>query len=654
MLISLLSVLGLGTLAYINQRAALSNEVQTRLSTIAQLKEDEVILWLNDRWADLRLLSIDTMHREYIMAIMDSEEQSQELQEYVTALRSTLSVLTKSHPEIRRIEILNPDGRLIVSTDVSREHGIQTDNPIFQQVFASPNGQTISEIHRNPENGQLELTFGYTVYEADQSIDNRTPSRIGAIIAEVELSSSLFSIVNNWPEHGDTGKIILVRDEQDQIVVLNPVRGRPNSELIHSYPKRLTNPYPAQLALTTSGTTIFKNGDENVVAAYRPVFGTRWGIVVQLDEQEAFRPINLLARQLFLAILFVSLASWLSAFLIWRRIAQPLSNLIDATQEVAQDNYAVNLRVMNDDEIGMLTQSFQQMVFILEQRKRELQMANKVVNDTALTNTRLVSQLRSLNLDLEEKVEDRTKQLSQANQKLTELDQLKSKFIANVSHELRNPVASLKLYLRLLEKSNDQNRAKYVTGIANQINWLGKLIENILDISQLERGLLDIDLTHVDLTMIVQQIVNTYAPIIEEKLTLVVDIAEEPLSVVGSSSRLTQMITNVLTNAINYTPEGSLKVVLRHTEKEAILMIEDTGIGIAKEDLPHIFEQFYRGKNTQESEISGTGLGLGIIKDIVEIHNGHIEVESEIDVGTRFTIYIPLVAADVKSTAMAA
>lgn len=642
-LISLITVLGLGTAAYISERRALTYEVKSRLNTIARLKEEQLTTWLENKRSDLALLSENDSYRKYIMMIASSEVESSTKLEYANFLRDNLSSITKSHPTYTRVELLDPDGQIIASTDLGRPLGLGTNMDFFRSVLSSPSGYFTSEIFTHPETGQAMMQFGRVIYEFEPDIGTRTPAGIGVAIIDVELESSFFRLVNSWPDRGETGEIILGQDSGNELLVLNSLRPLPSDEPRVDLTKSPDSPlYKAILGASGVGLAEDKRG-VGIIAAYRPIADAGWGLVVKLSQREAFLPIRRFTQQLVGMALLTLLVAWTSAYIIWRRIANPLSNLIDATQEVINDNYAVDIEVTHDDEIGMLTNSFKQMVETLDRRRKELQMANRVVNDTALTNTRLVAQLRGLNSELEGKVYERTKELSEANDKLKHLDQLKSKFISNVSHELRNPVASLKLYLRLLEKSNDQNRERYIAGIGNQIEWLGKLIETILDLTQLERGIDEMEFSRIDLQALTNQVYEIYKPIAEDsQLELTYESPSLPLIIAGSENKLTQMLTNLLANAVNYTPTGSIAIELRQSPEEAILSIEDTGIGIDEEDIPHLFERFYRGKNTHELEIRGTGLGLGIVKEIMDLHHGRLEVQSRLGEGSRFVLIFPL------------
>ncbi|KAA3662719.1 MAG: GAF domain-containing protein [Chloroflexi bacterium] len=244
---------------------------------------------------------------------------------------------------------------------------------------------------------------------------------------------------------------------------------------------------------------------------------------------------------------------------------------------------------------------------------------------------------------LEQRVSERTGALAQANEQLLELDRLKSKFIADVSHELRTPITNLRLYLDLFSKTSPQKQAHYIEVLKQQSLRLGSLVEDILSLSSIEAGTSLALFEKLDLNEIVQRLVLNLAPLIHQggnKLTLNLD--ESLPSINGINKHIERAISNLLTNAGNHTENGEVKLCSFYDNDWVYFQISDTGSGIPEEDLPHIFERFYRGQQTGQSTAPGTGLGLAIVKEIALIHHGDIEVESQHNQGAQFTIRFPV------------
>jgi len=248
--------------------------------------------------------------------------------------------------------------------------------------------------------------------------------------------------------------------------------------------------------------------------------------------------------------------------------------------------------------------------------------------------------------DLEMRVSSRTHELAEANQQLRELDRLKSKFVSNVSHELRTPISNLKLYMSLLQRGKPEKRTHYEVMLQSSVERLGQLVEDILNLSRVEIAHYQPrEFESTDLNAIIGQIVATHQAQAELAGLRLSFYPQPDLPLIaGDYSQLSQLVTNLVLNSLRYTRLGTIQVSTAspNGQEQVVLAVEDTGIGILPEDLPHLFERFYRGNHRQPTEIPGTGLGLAIVKEIVEIHQGRIFVESQVDVGTRFTVSLPV------------
>lgn len=288
----------------------------------------------------------------------------------------------------------------------------------------------------------------------------------------------------------------------------------------------------------------------------------------------------------------------------------------------------------------------------LENALAELRVINRQLDQRVLerthelaqANLQLESQAREL-VDANTKLEEQAHKLADANLRLTELDALKSKFVSDVSHELRTPISNLRIYLEMMEEARPEKRERYRAVLQEETRRLENLVRDILDLSRLEMGMINIVLDWQNLNMIVEQVVVANQPRAEVKgLTLTWDLDENLPKIWADASQMNQAINNLVANAINYTPEGQVRVKIWYdTENQQIrLMVEDTGLGIDPEDLPHLFDRFYRGKHAGQSTIPGSGLGLAITKEIVDRHGGSIDVQSILGKGTTMIVDLPV------------
>lgn len=229
-----------------------------------------------------------------------------------------------------------------------------------------------------------------------------------------------------------------------------------------------------------------------------------------------------------------------------------------------------------------------------------------------------------------------------------ELDRLKDLFVSDVSHELRTPTTNIGLYLELLENAPAEKRAHYLQVLKDQSSLLIKLVEDILDLSRLTRGKSKgVEFTAVDLNAVLDRVITAHRPLAEAAgLDLVFEPGLDLPPLLGEPNQLARLATNLVANAIHYTPKGAVYVRTFERDDCVCLEVEDTGIGIDPEDRPHIFDRFYRGRMVRQSKIHGTGLGLAIVKEIVEMHESHIEVQSELGKGSIFCVYFPVLRGE--------
>jgi len=236
--------------------------------------------------------------------------------------------------------------------------------------------------------------------------------------------------------------------------------------------------------------------------------------------------------------------------------------------------------------------------------------------------------------------------------RLKDVDRLKSNIVANVSHELRTPLASIKVYTELLLSNLDgtdaAQRTRFLDIIDQETDRLAELINDLLDLSRLESG--EVEAHKVPLS--VRGIVHTVAAQLEfqardRRVSVHLDVPPDLPSLMANRALLTSLVRNLWSNAIKYSHDGGrVRVEARVEGDDMLLTISDEGIGIAADDLSHLFEKFYRSWSAEAAGIRGTGLGLVLSKQAAEAHGGTIDVESEEGVGTRFTVTLPIEAED--------
>lgn len=249
---------------------------------------------------------------------------------------------------------------------------------------------------------------------------------------------------------------------------------------------------------------------------------------------------------------------------------------------------------------------------------------------------------------LEAKVFERTAELRHVFEQLQEIETLKSKFIDDISHELRTPVTNISLYLELLARCLPENREKYEAILREQSNNLINLLNSVLDFSALQKSLEHANLEAVDLNRLAATEIESFR-VVAETRGLELNFAPydgTPL-VWGDARQLKLAISHLLQNAVDYSPSGQIILSIDQARENSPiqLTIKDSGMGMDEDEVTHCFDRFYRGKRVgQLNLVAGAGLGLAKINDIVIFHKGWIKVESEINQGSTFSIYLPVVS----------
>jgi two-component system phosphate regulon sensor histidine kinase PhoR len=227
------------------------------------------------------------------------------------------------------------------------------------------------------------------------------------------------------------------------------------------------------------------------------------------------------------------------------------------------------------------------------------------------------------------------------------MDQVRRDFVANVSHELRTPLSILRGYIETLldsPKTPREELTRILRVMERHSDRLELLVEDLLTLAQLESGNPNLQMGTVDLSSFLPEMVRDWEKKLARKqLNIVVDVPTELSPICADRTRLQEALYNLLDNAVKYSCEhGEIRLSARQRDGEIELSVSDDGIGIAKEDLPRIFERFYRAdKARSPDKIRGTGLGLAIVKHVAQLHGGRVEAESELDQGTTIRVVLP-------------
>ena len=235
-------------------------------------------------------------------------------------------------------------------------------------------------------------------------------------------------------------------------------------------------------------------------------------------------------------------------------------------------------------------------------------------------------------------------------EKIENFDQSRSQFVQNASHELKTPLATMKIMLENLIYQPDmpaELRAEFMQDMNHEIDRLSGIITDLLTLTQMDAQQTRLKLETVDFTMLCEETLHALLPAAEKaRLHVDAELAAN-VTLVADESKLSQVVYNLIDNAIKYTPEGgTVSVSLSADNRRAMLTVRDTGIGIPAADVGHIFDRFYRVDKARSRATGGTGLGLSIVRQMVQLHGGEITVDSATDKGSVFTVTLPVRKGD--------
>ncbi|MEW6326806.1 MAG: response regulator [Thermodesulfobacteriota bacterium] len=368
----------------------------------------------------------------------------------------------------------------------------------------------------------------------------------------------------------------------------------------------------------------------------RKVIGS---MVIKMSAERAYETVAAQRnRTLVLTLFGVSLVITIIYLIVNKFIRRPVEDLAEKAKRFAEGDMSVSIGIKTEDEIGVLGNTFNYMVESVSSSSRKLE--EEVTRKTALLDER--ARLIAL--------------LEKANRELRELDKLKSTFLANMSHELRTPMNAIIGYTDLLIDGVDgpinEEQQKSLKKIAGNSRYLLQLINDVLDISKIESGKIELEPKELDLKWLIESVIPTFEPLIEQKgLTLAYHIDEGLPLAYGDEDTIRQVLINLLSNAVKFTPKGGITITARPSGRGikpgeepifAEVCVEDTGIGIKEEDLGTIFDKFVQVDRTTVRPYEGTGLGLSIARGLVALHKGMIWATSKYGEGSKFYFTIPL------------
>ena len=616
-LLSVATVLTISVSTYFSARETLKNSVYDRLSVAASLKEEELNQWFETHRNDILLLArLPEIQTEAAVLVSGAAADTTANQTARERLTSYLRDIVTFKPHLAEVSVVSEDGLVLFSTNKSLENTTQSleTNTTY---FADESDDVAPIPYISPTTEATAITLATPVL-------NAANSRIGILLVTLDLQD-VDSLIQERTGLGETGTTYLVGqiDEQNTFIASDEEQDSAGN---------ITSFAIDQAIAGESGAGLYQNyAGKPVIGVYRWLDNQSLALIAEINQREAFAPARALARNILL-IGFVATGLLLSGiYLLSRRITQPITDITKAAIQLQSGQLDQSLTVTSQDEIGVLARAFNHMA-------QQLKQSFDILENT--------------NQELEVRVKERTLALEAAKEAAEAATRTKSAFLANMSHELRTPLNSIIGYSEMLEEDVE------LVGEASLINDLRKiqgsskhllnLIDSILNLSKIETGRMGLQLESISIASLVEDILATVRLAADKKAN---QVLVQNLSTIDTLQtdfdKLRQCLEHVLSNANKFTDQGQITLTIQTPrydgENYLEFTVEDTGIGIAPDQLEQVFEAFTQADDSSTRRFEGTGLGLTITREFVYMLGGVITAQNSPTGGAIFTIRIPQV-----------
>ena len=651
---SLLSLITIGTVAaaaYILSRNALQKSVFDRLTVAASIKESDLNQWFSVQHQDILLSAklpeveqqgrLLLQHRSFQNQSLESEAAYQSIEQYFTDLRKIKTNLTE-------ISLLTNGGIVVFSTNKALEGKYQ---PLGATTTYITSEQTEFKptFYKSPLTGNTAITFATPLFDLNNQ-------RIGAISITLALQQ-IDELIRQHTSLGKSSETYLIGRLETQNAFIASDR-----QALKQQPQEiLTSPGIEQAIAGENGMGLYQNyAGVPVIGVYRWLDRHNLALLAEITQEEAFTP----ARQLAKHIILIGFSSagllLIGVWFLSRQIIKPILAITQTATKLADGDLSDRVSIHSEDEIGILANAFNKMAQQLQKSFTALEKTNETLEIKVEKRTMALKKLAD---KLEQKVAQRTQSLTQAMEQADSANKAKSEFLANMSHELRTPLNAIIGYSEILiEEAEDLEFEDFIPDlqkICGAAKHLLGLINDVLDLSKIEAGRMEIYAETFAINSLIEDVVGTIAPLVAQKNNqLIVNCDPEIGEMYADLTKVRQNLFNLLSNACKFTEAGNISLTVNRYELEQQpwiqFQVQDSGIGMTLEQIDKLFQAFTQADSSTTRKYGGTGLGLTITKKFCQMMGGDIRVESEFGRGSNFIIELPITTQKELKTVQAA
>lgn len=629
-----INIVSCGLLAwrtYDISRESLEQAIQTSLQVVAKKKVEELETLTLEKIRSVESLmhspSVGEAAREISEAIRTSGRDSESYRQAVATHGPNLKRFADTFNYVD-YEIVSPEGVTLFARSEMAPFNASSRGALFKKTELS------DSIDRARTLLQAEIS-AFQIYPGQKDpaafivgpvLDN------GVVIAVVVFqldNQEIYSLINDYTGLGETGEVLVAAQfDQGQLVVVNPLRHDASKAFSIKAPlDGGAFPALARALAGVHGSGLFDDlKHEPVVASWTYVPSFRWGMVVQQSTAEAFA-LTRAQKEATLWLLFFMIPPIIAlAMGVARTITKPIKTAVGVAERVAAGDLDANFEIGGRDETGLLLTAIRSMTV----------------------------QLRGLYDSMEDKIRARTRELQLANEELSvarvaaeEASKTKSAFLANMSHELRTPLNAIIGYSEMLQENaldnNDPEPIEDLKRIESAGRHLLGLINDILDLSKIEAGKMDVFIERVEIRPLVNEVLSIVQPLADKNgNALELHCPDDVGGFLSDETKVKQCLLNLMSNANKFTSQGKVTLTVeREPDASVVFRVSDTGLGMTQEQLARLFQAFTQADASTTKRFGGTGLGLAITRHFCAALGGDIAVESTLGAGSTFTIRLP-------------